>query len=69
MVMSALHLKADMCGANRHVCFGPKADIQETTCGKQKDRLEAVFPKFDQVLWRLRLFDLRRPKEHRDASG
>ena len=28
MVMSALHPKADMCGANRHVCFGPKADIQ-----------------------------------------
>jgi len=27
MVMSALPLKADMCSANRHVCFGPKADI------------------------------------------
>jgi hypothetical protein len=27
MVMSALHLKADMCGALSHVCFGPKADI------------------------------------------
>jgi len=27
MVMSALHPKADVCGANRHVCFGPKADI------------------------------------------
>jgi hypothetical protein len=26
-VMSALPLKADMCGANRHVCFGPIADI------------------------------------------
>ena len=25
--MSALLLKADVCGANRHVCFGPKADI------------------------------------------
>jgi hypothetical protein len=25
--MSALPPKADMCGANRHVCFGPKADI------------------------------------------
>ena len=24
----ALHLKADMCGALSHVCFGPKADIQ-----------------------------------------
>jgi hypothetical protein len=27
MVMSALPPKADICGANRHVCFGPKADI------------------------------------------
>ena len=27
MVMSALPPKADMCGANRHVCFGPEADI------------------------------------------
>ena len=25
--MSASPPKADMCGANRHVCFGPKADI------------------------------------------
>jgi hypothetical protein len=25
--MSALHLKADMCDAQAHVCFGPKADI------------------------------------------
>jgi hypothetical protein len=25
--MSALPPKADMCSANRHVCFGPKADI------------------------------------------
>src|SRR5262245_58518421 len=25
-VMSALHPKADMCGAPAHVCFGPKAD-------------------------------------------
>jgi hypothetical protein len=27
MVMSALHLKADMCGALGHVCFGPIVDI------------------------------------------
>jgi hypothetical protein len=26
-VMSALHLKADVCGANPYVCFGPEADI------------------------------------------
>src|SRR5215471_2027961 len=25
--MSALHPKADMCGATRHVRFGPKADM------------------------------------------
>jgi hypothetical protein len=25
--MSALAPKADMCGANRHVCFGPIADV------------------------------------------
>ena len=27
IVMSALPPKADMCGATRDVCFGPKADI------------------------------------------
>jgi len=27
MVMSALHLKADVCGATRRVGFGPIADI------------------------------------------
>ena len=27
-VMSALLLKADMCGATRDVCFGPIADIR-----------------------------------------
>ena len=27
MVMSALHLKADMCSATTHACFGPIADI------------------------------------------
>jgi hypothetical protein len=26
--MSALPPKADMCGATRDVCFGPKADIR-----------------------------------------
>jgi hypothetical protein len=26
--MSALHLKADVCGALAHVCFGPIADMQ-----------------------------------------
>jgi len=31
MVMSALPPKADVCGANRHVCFGPIADIGSTS--------------------------------------
>jgi len=30
MVMSALPPKADMCGATRDVCFGPKADKKPT---------------------------------------
>jgi len=30
MVMSALHPKADMCGALAHVCFGPEADIKRS---------------------------------------
>jgi hypothetical protein len=29
--MSALHPKADMCGAVAHVCFGPIADIGPTS--------------------------------------
>jgi hypothetical protein len=29
--MSALPPKADMCGATRDVCFGPKADIVHFT--------------------------------------
>jgi hypothetical protein len=27
--MSALPLKADMCGAAKDVCFGPKADMRQ----------------------------------------
>jgi hypothetical protein len=33
MVMSALHLKADMCGANGHVRYGPEADLYIATNG------------------------------------
>src|SRR5262249_41463617 len=36
--MSALHPKADMCGANRDVCFGPKADIRNRA---NRERLKA----------------------------
>ena len=35
-VMSALPSKADVCGANRHVCFGPITDIQE--CGSRQKK-------------------------------
>jgi hypothetical protein len=28
--MSALPLKADICSAQTHVCYGPKADIEQT---------------------------------------
>src|SRR6476620_10472456 len=34
--MSALPPKSDMCGANEHVCFGPKADIREITERRKK---------------------------------
>jgi hypothetical protein len=27
--MSALHLKADVCGALAYVCFGPEADVRK----------------------------------------
>jgi len=31
-VMFALPPKADVCGANRHVCYGPEADIRGAIC-------------------------------------
>src|SRR5262245_12064752 len=34
-VMSALHLKADMCSAVAHVCFGPIADIAPCTLSRK----------------------------------
>jgi hypothetical protein len=48
-VMSALPLKADMCGALGDVRFVPIADIQEDILRKQKDRLAAVSPTFKLV--------------------
>ena len=35
-VMSALRPKADMCSANRHVCFGPIADMASQHPRQQK---------------------------------
>jgi hypothetical protein len=43
MVISALPPKADMCGANRHVCFGPKADIAPFIQSQVQQRLEALY--------------------------
>jgi hypothetical protein len=36
-VMSALPLKADVCGANRQVCFAPIADIIPISEGGQSE--------------------------------
>ena len=38
MTMSALPLKADMCSALAHVCFGPIADIEVFGLHKEKTR-------------------------------
>jgi hypothetical protein len=35
-LMSALPPKADMCSALAHVCFGPKADIQDDVNEKER---------------------------------
>jgi hypothetical protein len=37
-VMSALPLKADMCGANVHVCFGPIADMDHRLVSRSRIR-------------------------------
>jgi hypothetical protein len=39
-VMSALHPKADTCGATAHVCFGPKADIASRQLRCPRARLD-----------------------------
>jgi hypothetical protein len=31
--MSALPLKADVCGANPYICFGPIADMKQPSFG------------------------------------
>jgi hypothetical protein len=40
VVMSALPPKADVCGATRDVCFGPKADIRRLWSAVQISRRE-----------------------------
>jgi hypothetical protein len=41
--MSALPLKAGMCGANRYVCFGPKADMVIFPASDPASPLHAFF--------------------------
>jgi hypothetical protein len=42
--MSALLLKADMCSAFDHVCFGPIADIQEFSSHQKKNVVATNLP-------------------------
>src|SRR5262245_65502978 len=56
IAMSVLPPKADIFGVERHVCFGPEADISK----EQKDRLAAVSPKTYQCLARSSLRGPRR---------
>jgi hypothetical protein len=41
--MSALPPKADMRGANEHVCFGPKADIERFQTLKSHPRTHSPY--------------------------
>jgi hypothetical protein len=52
--MTALHPKADMCGATRHVRFGPKADIRISSKTSNWNSMSIdgapneVFPRFNR---------------------
>ena len=48
-VMSALPPKADICGANAHVCYGPEADITGLFGQRERAAMEA---RLDRALWR-----------------
>jgi hypothetical protein len=51
--MSALPPKADMCGANTDVRFGPKADIGKTLAIRERLRLEVLrFAAKPAIVWR-----------------
>jgi hypothetical protein len=43
--MSALPPKADLCSANRHVCFGPEADINSYNFTLQLIEIKAALAK------------------------
>jgi len=51
-VMSALPPKADMCGANRDVRFGPKADIGFIRSPRRRGRVTTV-ARQGRALWPL----------------
>src|SRR5215510_8404125 len=54
MVTSALPPKADMCTAIAHVCFGPKADMRQRECIRNRNgmKLRALGPKSNCVVRR-----------------
>src|SRR5262249_49724660 len=60
-VMSALPPKADMCGVNRNVRFGPKADIgtsitfRLTFAGRLRNRLSALIAHIREMVFQASL--------------
>jgi hypothetical protein len=63
--MSALPLKADVCGANRHVCFGPiadmlSADVVAPLCGWRRADLRPDYSMQEAARAKRRLDDAAR---------
>src|SRR5215831_4642276 len=50
LLMSALPLKADMCSAIRHVCFGPIADSCNAANGHYSINSSAIVRKFGGIV-------------------
>jgi hypothetical protein len=71
MVMSALPPKADVCDANRHVCFGAKSGLMRRK-KIRKDRREAASPNliwyFGYAASTAAFFFLRQPSRPSEAS-
>ena len=61
IAMSALPLKADMCGATTDVCFGPKADMQKFGA---RQKYANVSPALCEGQVLVRHFDVGRTLEH-----
>jgi hypothetical protein len=75
--MSALLPKADVCGANRHVCFGPIADMPPTAQLFACVLPMRVWPKLSQINLRRNqtnsgkiadIFDLSGPERNSDSD-